>query len=213
MTGSFFDSLDSGAQHPEHASLPTAESQACRTASYLDEVQDLLAYAARCPLPVPEDLADGRPHPTNPEIIEIPLNNAPGHFAWIDAEDYPLVRRYRWRLDGKYAGAGDGLRMHRVILMLGKSAMHVDHRDHNRLDNRKSNLRACTPAQNSANSRRLHISSTGVKGVSRTKYGKWHAKVSANGVLHWIELDDFDAACEWVAQKRQELHGEFACAQ
>lgn len=53
--------------------------------------------------------------------------------------------------------------MHRQILGLTDSHQQADHRDTNRLNNRRSNLRPCTNAQNQANSHRRNNS--GYKGV------------------------------------------------
>jgi hypothetical protein len=185
-------------------------AQASRLTSCLDVVQNLLSYAAKCPLPVP-DKADGRI--VSPGVVRVPLVGSDGRFALVDAEDYPLVQRYRWHTNsGGYAIASSGgqnVLMHRLILMVGPNTV-VDHRNHDTADNRKANLRACSHAENVRNARLSVNSTTRVKGVARSRYG-WQAYVTKDGVRYTRNHKTFEAACEWVRAKRIELHGEFAC--
>ena len=54
--------------------------------------------------------------------------------------------------------------------------MHIDHINHNGLDNRKENLRICTNRQNSRNRKASKRNTSGIKGVSRHKLSnKWQA--------------------------------------
>lgn len=98
----------------------------------------------------------------------IELTIASGKFdnkkVLIDIDDYEKIKKYTWHLvPGKmknytvfYAvatidgGKSKGLRMHRYITNC-PDGMVVDHINHNGLDNRKSNLRICTPQQNQLN--------------------------------------------------------------
>jgi hypothetical protein len=81
----------------------------------------------------------------------------------VDLEDLDLLVPFRWRLltgrGRKYAVARGRLSgkiitvyMHRLILK-PKQGFVVDHIDGNGLNNRRSNLRICTPAQNRLNAR------------------------------------------------------------
>jgi len=56
----------------------------------------------------------------------------------------------------------------------------IDHRNLNRDDNRFSNLREATNAQNQANSRARPNNMCGLKGVSRSKL-KWRSRIKLNG--------------------------------
>ena len=86
-----------------------------------------------------------------------------GHiFGHIDNEGYR-----RGLLDGvRY-------RTHRIIfkLMAGVDPIEVDHRDRDRLNNRWSNLRNATNAQNKANGGARRHNRLAVKGVSYNGYG------------------------------------------
>jgi hypothetical protein len=94
----------------------------------------------------------------------------------VDADDLPLVNKYRWGLNGGYAVARGGrLAMHRLILGLGKGdPREGDHVRHNTADNRRSELRIANSQQNKMNRRGNVVSTSMYKGVcfdaSRGKY-------------------------------------------
>lgn len=89
-----------------------------------------------------------------------------GRFVvFFDEEDADLILSKKWHIRNKissrniYAAAyvRDGkitknILMHRLI-MNPSSQMVVDHKNHNGLDNRRSNLRVCTNRQNTLNHR------------------------------------------------------------
>ena len=84
-----------------------------------------------------------------------------GNFAAVDDEDYDYLMQRKWQISGKgYATRYDRFKdkprviifMHRAI-MKAKNGDIVDHKDGNKLNNQKSNLRFATPAQNSQNRR------------------------------------------------------------
>lgn len=82
----------------------------------------------------------------------------------VDAEDYHFLANWKWMaLKGSYTfyavrtmwlgGKGFGVRMHRFLLEhhgCNIEGSVIDHRDGNGLNNRKSNLRICTNAENVA---------------------------------------------------------------
>jgi hypothetical protein len=73
---------------------------------------------------------------------------------------------------------GKSILMHRLILgLLDKPEFEVDHRFHNRLDNRRSKIRACNHSQNRRNARKLKESAQSqYKGVYRD-LNKYHAQI------------------------------------
>jgi HNH endonuclease/AP2 domain len=87
----------------------------------------------------------------------------------------------------------------------------IDHRDGDAINNRWTNLRRATPSQNTANSRRPRHNTSGYKGVSLTRSGRWQAIVCKNG--RWIYLGTFAtpevAHAVYMAAARK-LFGEFA---
>jgi hypothetical protein len=108
-----------------------------------------------------------------------------GHIAKIDLENVDQVEGRCWRYDGGYAKAGRSTWMHREILGLAlDDPRRVDHRNHDTLDNRRSNLRIATPTQNAANRRKPEGSTSAYKGVGwSSKQGKWAARIKIDGRL------------------------------
>lgn len=88
-----------------------------------------------------------------------------GFVALVDDDDYDYVARYKWRVQRRknhcyairhsYEGGKQRTRyMHREIMGVRDPKIEVDHVNHDGLDNQKSNLRACTRAQNRQNARK-----------------------------------------------------------
>ena len=103
-------------------------------------------------------------------------------FAIIDNKDFEKISKYKWWAEYKksmktyYAVANLSKRdksvfMHRLILNAAKEKM-VDHKNHDTLDNRRSNLRLCTNTQNQGNSRIRKKGTSKFKGVHFNKIAK-----------------------------------------
>ena len=137
-----------------------------------------------------------------------------GLVALLDPGDVPLIRGGNWSvIKGPYARTpreGGGNLMHRVI-MAPRAGLVVDHRNHDTLDNRRANMRVCTPTQNRHNSRATKKTSH-FKGVHRTQGGRWGARICVQGVRH--NLGDFGSEIEAALAYRAAAeihHGRFAC--
>lgn len=140
------------------------------------------------------------------EVRRIPLGK--GLFATVDATDYEEIRKYRWRAirHGRnvYAAThkkGRTVYMHRMLMRPRKGYV-VDHIDGNSLNNRRCNLRVCTPAQNLANKGPRGGTSQYV-GVYRFR-DKWVAHVVCRAKHYYVE------AARARDRKAYELHGEYA---
>ncbi len=130
-------------------------------------------------------------HKTCP-LLEIRLIKLTrGLYAIVDRSMYEWLSQWKWcahksiRYVSFYAvrssRRSDGpkhrtIRMHREIMGLALyDGKFLDHRNHNTLDNRKSNLRICTPAENCRNSINRSDNASGYKGVSwNSKRKKWY---------------------------------------
>lgn len=135
--------------------------------------------------------------------------------ALIDDEDFELVSQYKWYLHSNgYATNGTARtnvlsRMHQVIM----NAKYIDHKNNNRLDNRRSNLRLATQSQNLANrGKYLDDTTSKYKGVSwNINAGKWRAYIKQN--QKQIHLGYFDSEREAAVaydNAARRLFGEFA---
>lgn len=101
------------------------------------------------------------------------IANAANAFAIVDDDDYEWLSQYRWLLYGQSQRSGfeyacgqvNGKRTYMHRLLAGVDGLHVDHINGNTLDNRRSNLRAVTPAENARNLHARRPSRLGVRGI------------------------------------------------
>lgn len=132
-------------------------------------------------------------------------------YAAVDDSDMPLVSQYKWRLFSltstlKYARRGGGSTpttyMHDVVMGVNRG---VDHRDRNGLNNRRSNLRLASHAQNMQNRKVRSDSISGVRGV-RYDGRYWRAGVKVAGKAVWEKrFDTLEKAAVAVRQARAQL--------
>lgn len=120
--------------------------------------------------------------------IYIDRKNGERHTVLIDTEDLEKVSQFScWTYCNGYArNFKENVRMHRVIMDVTDPRLVVDHINSNGLDNRKSNLRVCTNAENLQNANGCYRSnkSSGIRGVYKSRStGSWIVKVKLNGKL------------------------------
>lgn len=146
------------------------------------------------------------------DYVEVPLTR--GGVAIIDACDAPFVLSRAWRRDrnGYAMGHVNGKRrlMHRVLLN-APAGLEVDHIDRNPLNNRRSNLRLCTRAENCRNTRPIGGTSQ-YRGVSWWAAGQcWRANIQHNRKQIFLGnfQNELDAARAYDHAAAR-LHGEFA---
>ncbi len=135
-------------------------------------------------------------------------------FTQIDEADIELVSQHRWGLQpGGYAGrtgTNGTVLLHRLISSPPKHLV-VDHINRDPLDNRRSNLRFATRAQNMHNSM-VAVGRNPRRGVCWAKReGKWLVRIEINKQKKHIgtyrELEDAINAREEAERK---FYGEFA---
>jgi len=73
-----------------------------------------------------------------------------GHVALVDDADFDWLSRSKWHCSNDGYAVSGVVVMHRLI-MDAPDGMEVDHIDRNKLNNRRSNLRVCTHAENMRN--------------------------------------------------------------
>jgi hypothetical protein len=156
------------------------------------------------------------PEPPNENIRYIPLTR--GLHAIVDAADYQWLSRYKWhalcsrKKRTFYAARNVGRRavlMHRVIMKPPKG-MVVDHINGNGLDNRRCNLRICTPAENTRNAPKRPGTRSRFIGVY-PRGDKWRVAVTCNGEAHLLgPFDDEVEAAQARDRLARKLHGKYA---
>lgn len=119
--------------------------------------------------------------------------------CWIDGSGYVATSRNR-----------KPVAIHRIIMAVTDGSIMVDHKNRNKLDNRRCNLRLCNQSQNIANRPLQHNNKTGFRGVSI--FGnKYRCTIMVQKKQIYMGLFD----CPVVAAKKYdeaawEHFGEFA---
>ena len=146
-----------------------------------------------------------------------------GYWTIVWESDYEYLMQWKW-----WANKGNRVKYYAVrktysegvwttipmtdqIMGPPPKGKRWDHKSSVPMDNRRANLRDANCRENSANSRLSCRNTTGYKGVSRRKNGRYEAHIRVNGYL--IYLGTFDtaelaSAAYWEAV--QEYFGEFA---
>jgi len=131
----------------------------------------------------------------------------------VDRKDMRGVDLSKLRIaHNGYVMVGSDL-LHRLILK-PSVGMQIDHRNRNPLDNRRSNLRICTPSQNQMNRPKTKRNTSGFKGVTldgRRKRKKFQARISVDKkTYHLGGFEKADAAASSYKKAAERLHGKFA---
>lgn len=109
--------------------------------------------------------------------------------ALADLECIDLIKQYKWHLrqDG-YVSSSDNIFLHRLIMNCDEN-MVIDHINHNKLDNRRENLKICTQKENVRNQVIKKTNTSGYTGVYK-RGRKWCARIYVDG--QQIYLGTFD---------------------
>lgn len=135
------------------------------------------------------------------------LSNKSDKCTIIDTEDYDKIKNFCWREHNGYVVTnlknkkGSG-KLHRMILNAPKDKI-IDHKNRNKLDNRKENLRFCDKSENGRNTNLSKRNKSGVKGVYYTSKA-WRAEIYHKGKkVHLGRFERFECACQarWDAEK------------
>ena len=118
-------------------------------------------------------------------LIPLSGKRGAGFFAIVDDEDYERFAREKWHLHSQgYAarkphGCTTYILLHREIAQSG--SLGTDHVNRNKLDNRRANLRPADQMLNGRNTNTQANNTSGVRGVHRTRCGRWEAYIKVRG--------------------------------
>ena len=113
----------------------------------------------------------------------------------VDDADWHTVRAHTWQKKDAYAQAkimGSLVMMHQYLT----GTLHMDHINHNGLDNRRANLRVNDRSGNSQNQKERTGTTSRFLGVVQKENGKFQAQIVKNGNQHHLGVfeDEVDAA-------------------
>lgn len=163
------------------------------------------------------------------KYIRLPIKdkNRESLVVLIDKEDFEKVSKYKWYALHSdkwiYAIAGTWdteikktkkILMHRLITRALPNEL-VDHINHKTLDNRKENLRICTPQQSVSNITIHKNNTTGYKGVyliknKRENSLKWRARLFLNKKEYVTYHRTKEEAAKSYDAMAEKYFGEFA---
>lgn len=156
------------------------------------------------------------------KAVTIPIRNRRGRvvaLALVDMADVPLVSSYTWRLNTEgYARAHTGGRfgkkvlMHRLLLGLQPGdGIEGDHRNRNRLDCQRRNLRVLPRAGNRQNRSPNRNTVSGERGVVWDPMRrKWQARAQVAGRRAWLGRFDTCEAASAAARRFRLKHLTYA---
>ncbi len=156
--------------------------------------------------------------------IDISTKTFPNTFAIVDDEDFERLNQWKWHNDNGYAyrrvqeGGRKGKIEHvymQNLVINREEGKTIDHKNGDRLDNRKCNLRTATWNQNMVNRKIGKNNSSGYKGVSFSNEGRrikrWTAQIHLNNKhIHVGRFMTKEEAARAYNEAAKKHFGEFA---
>jgi hypothetical protein len=143
------------------------------------------------------------------------ISNRKYQYFEIDDEDFDMISKYMWGINSSgymytYTKGKQTL-LHRTLLGLNiRDGKIVDHKDGDRCNNRRENLRLCTNSENCRNSRKQSNNTSGFKGVIKSGK-KWQAQIRSEDKRFGLgTYDSKIEAAKAYDKASYELHKGFA---
>jgi len=154
-----------------------------------------------------------------PHVIFLPLSQ--GKYAQVDSDCREEIWNSKW-----YCGAGGYVRRHaknnsnaslaHCVLELptkgsSRNGTEIDHKNHDKLDNLRSNLRSCSTLQNRQSKRKtVRVCSSTFKGVHRRPSGRWLARLRTQGEDYLLgTFENEEDAARAYNEAAKKYFGEF----
>ena len=132
-------------------------------------------------------------------------------FFLIDAEDFHLLGDHYWSVD-KFGYVQTNMRGKCVVLsrllMNAPQDKYVDHINHKPFDNRKQNLRVCTPSENARN--QTAFDPYGCRRGIKKNSGFFTAVFNHRSIRRSARFKTYSEAVAQRTQWEEEFFGEFA---
>lgn len=161
-------------------------------------------------------------------MVDLKIKSKDGYkICVVDEDDLERILKYKWYAwwspKGKcfYVRASIGgkkIYIHRFIMNNSDKKVHTDHINHNTLDNRKLNLRNCSPSQNGFNRSGASVKNktTQIRGICKTKqktiiknkvyeYEIYQAYFTINGKRVLKNFKTLEEANKFLNNKRPKL--------
>ena len=134
-----------------------------------------------------------------------------GEEFYVDTEDIEIVKQYTWCIAKGYVINNDGILLHRLI-MNAPSNKDIDHINHNKLDNRKCNLRIVFDYENMWNQKIAKNNTSGATGVYLNKAtNKWFAQIEVKGKKNYLgSFNTFEKAREARKIAEEKYFGKYS---
>lgn len=113
-----------------------------------------------------------------------------GYSALVDDADYEWASKFVWKTQIRYRKDGTirviyvqrnenrcTIYLHRAVLGVTDTRIQVDHRNHDGLDNQRTNLRSTSGTKNQGNRRKQQGTSSQYKGVFKVSEHSWRAYI------------------------------------
>lgn len=134
-----------------------------------------------------------------------------GEEFYVDKEDVDLVKQYTWFINQGYVINRDGILLHR-LLTNAPSDKDIDHINHNKLDNRRCNLRIVYDYENLWNQKISKNNTSGATGVYfRKDTNKWFARIRVNGKEIYLgNFNTFEESLKARKEAEEKYFGEYS---
>lgn len=143
------------------------------------------------------------------------LKSTNGYDIIVDDDIFDDLNKYNWRVTAtdfniiRCGWHGRKIMLPRIIMQAPIDKL-VDHINHNRLDNRKENLRLCTRTENNQN--KTGTNRLGYKGVTLTRNYYYNAALRNNKrKVHIGNFATKELAALAYNRAAEKYFGDFAC--